>query len=91
MYVIAIIIVVLAGCAYFVSWDESVSGGVGRPIADIKKTWGAPDEIRDLTNGDKEYKYWLKKLDPSCVHYWIVGPDGIINGYHYEGRCRPIG
>jgi len=88
---VVVTLFILAGCAYFVSWEESVSGGVGRPIVDIQKTWGAPDEIRDLGNGDKEYKYWLKKLDKSCIHYWIVGSDEIIKGYSYEGRCRPIG
>lgn len=81
----------VAGCSYFVSWDESVKGGLGRPMVDIQKTWGEPDEIRAIPDGSKEYKYWLKKLDPSCVHYWIVDPEGIITGYHYEGRCRPIG
>lgn len=68
-----------------------MSGWVGNPISDIEKLYGPPDEIKELPNGDQEYKYWLKKLDPSCVHYWIVDPQGIIRGYHYEGRCRPIG
>jgi hypothetical protein len=81
----------LAGCSYFVSWDESVSGGIGRPMIDIQKTWGQPDRIDTLGDGNKEYKYHLKKLDPTCIHYWIVNPEGIIVDYHYEGRCRPIG
>lgn len=83
--------IALSGCSSFVSWDESVSGGVGRSIADIQKTWGAPDEVLELNGGNKEYKYHLRKLDPSCVHYWTVDSEGIITGYHYEGRCRPIG
>jgi hypothetical protein len=86
-----LLLAVFSGCSYFVSWDESVEGGVGRPIRDIKKTWNEPDEITLLPSGHKEYKYWLKKLDPSCIHYWIVDEQGIITGYRYEGRCRPIG
>jgi len=81
----------VSACSYFVSWDDSVKGGVGRSIVDIQRIWGVPDEIRELPNGDKEYKYWLKKLDPSCIHYWIVDPQGIIRNYRYAGRCRPIG
>jgi len=60
-------------------------------MIDIQKTWGQPDRIDALGDGNKEYKYHLKKLDPSCVHYWIVDPQGIIVDYRYEGRCRPIG
>ena len=84
-------IILLSGCSYFVSWDESVQGGVGRPVENIKKIWGNPGEITSLPNGQKEYKYHLKKLDPSCVHYWIVNEEGIITGYRYTGYCRPIG
>ncbi len=83
--------VFMSACSYFVSWDESVKGGLGRSMVDLQRTWGEPDEIRELPNGNKEYKYWLKKLDPSCVHYWIVDPQGIVVDYHYEGRCQPIG
>lgn len=89
--IFGLILSLLAGCSYFVSWDESVSGGIGRPMIDIQKTWGQPDRIDALGDGNKEYKYHLKKLDPSCVHYWIVDPQGIIVDYRYEGRCRPIG
>ena len=84
-------IILLSGCFYFVSWDESVQGGVGRPMENIKKIWGNPDEITSLPDGQKEYKYHLKKLDPSCFHYWIVNEEGIITGYRYTGYCRPIG
>lgn len=87
----ACIVALLGACSYFVSWNDSVEGGVGRPIVDIQKTWGAPDEIREVHKGEKEYVYRLKRLDPSCVHYWIVDQRGVITGYHYEGRCRPIG
>ena len=89
--ILGMVLVFVAGCSYFVTWDESVKGGVGRPVIDIQKIWGKPDAINELSNGGKEYKYHLKKLDPSCVHYWIVDPQGIIVDYHYEGRCRPIG
>ncbi len=89
--VITLIYAVLAGCSYFVTWDETVIGGVGRPMNDLQKRWGAPNEIRNLRNGNKEYKYWLKKIDQTCIHYWIVDSNGIIKDYRYQGRCRPIG
>ncbi len=84
-------LVLLTACSCFVSWDESVRGGVGRSIIDIQKTWGNPYRIKTLENGNKEYKYYLKKLDTTCIHVWIVDPDGTILDYRYEGRCRPVG
>ncbi len=50
-----------------------------------------PDHVRDLGNGMKEYEYSYYSIDPSCVHYWMVDKNGIIIGYRYEGKCRPIG
>lgn len=85
------LVVAFSGCSYFVSWDESVRGGVGRSIADIQRTWGVPDEVLEMSDGNWEYKYHLRQIDPSCFHYWIVDSEGIITGYHFEGRCRPIG
>lgn len=84
-------VVVLSACSYFVSWDEKSQMLIGRPIEVYTRVNGPPDAIKELPNGNKEYKYWLKKLDPSCIHYWIVNPRGVITGFHYEGRCRPIG
>ncbi len=89
-YVFGLVFILLTGCSYFVSWDQSVEGGIGRSIIDIQKTWQLPDKIRVLPNGNKEYKYHLKKLDPSCIHYWIVNPQGIIVDYHYKGRCEAV-
>ena len=80
----------MASCSYFVSWDDMSQKYINRPVLEFK-TWQNPDEVRALPNGNKEYKYHLKKLDPSCIHYWIVNPDGLIVDYRYEGRCRPIG
>ncbi len=92
LYAILItVITVQAGCAYFVSWDEAVEGGVGRTINSIIKLDGPPTSVKSLSGGNKEYKYHFKKIDPSCVHYWVVNSQGIITGYHYQGRCRPIG
>ena len=81
----------VSACSYFVSWDDKSQMLIGRPVEVYTRVNGPPDGIKELPNGNKEYKYWLKKLDPSCVHYWIVDPQGVITGYHYEGRCRPIG
>lgn len=88
-----IVVILCAGCSYFVSWDDVSKPFIGDPHSSITKfkSWKNPDEIKTLPDGQKEYKYHLKKLDPSCVHYWIVDKEGIITGYHYTGYCRPIG
>lgn len=90
-YIFGLALSLLVGCSYFVSWDDAVRGGVGRSIDSMIKLDGLPNAIIPLSNGNKEYKYHFKKLDPSCIHYWIVDPQGIIVDYRYEGRCRPIG
>ena len=83
----------VSACSYFVSWNDISEPLIGHPFQEITKfeSWQHPDEVKALPNGDKEYKYHLKKIDPSCIHYWLVNPQGIITGYRYEGRCRPIG
>ena len=83
----------VSACSYFVSWNDISEPLIGHPFQEITEfeSWRQPDEVKTLPNGDKEYKYHLKKIDPSCIHYWVVDPQGIIRGYHYEGRCRPIG
>jgi hypothetical protein len=52
---------------------------------------GPPTLITPQDNNESEYRYDLKKLDPSCVHWWRVHSDGKIVGYRYQGYCRPIG
>ena len=86
-----IFVILFSGCSYFVSWDESSTRSIGQSMERIAKLWGEPDEIIPLPDGQKEYKYHLKKLDPSCIHYWIVDEQGIITGYRYQGYCRPVG
>ena len=81
----------ITGCVYFTSWDDVMKGWVGHRIDEIVKLWGPPDQIKSMSDGNKEYKYLAKDIDPSCIHYWIVNPQGVITGFHYEGRCRPIG
>ena len=86
-----VVVILFAGCSYFVSWDDQSQRVVGQTIDFVIGFDGQPDEIKTLSDGQKEYKYHLKKLDPSCVHYWIVDKEGIITGYRYTGYCRPIG
>jgi len=92
MYLL-LVIVFFAGCSYFVSWDDVSKPFIGDPLSSLTKfkSWEKPDSIKTLPDGQKEYKYHLKKLDPSCVHYWIVDKEGIITGYRYTGYCRPVG
>ena len=84
-------VILFTGCSYFVSWDDKSKTLIGEPITLYSDLNGPPDEIKTLPDGQKEYKYHLKKLDPSCVHYWIVDKKGIIMGYRYTGYCRPVG
>ncbi|MDA7852393.1 hypothetical protein N9A71_02485 [Porticoccaceae bacterium] len=85
------IFLISTGCSYFVSWDEKSKRAIGRPIENYIRLNGPPDKLSPTENGSMEYKYWLKNLDPSCIHYWVVDKEGTIIGYRYEGRCRPIG
>ena len=84
-------IAILFGCSYFVSWDDLGNSWVGHPIEEIIDLWGKPDQVITTGNGQREYKYHRRQVDPSCVHYWIVNSQDVITGFHYEGRCRPIG
>ena len=90
---LSIVVILFAGCSYFVSWDDVSKPFIGDLFLSITKfkSWKNPDEIKALPDGQKEYKYHLKELDPSCIHYWIVDKEGIIMGYRYTGYCRPIG
>ena len=87
----AFIAALIVGCVYLGSWDDVMGSWVGHPISDIEKLYGAPNGVILRSDSQKEYKYHLKKIDSSCIHYWIVNPQGIIVDYRYEGRCRPIG
>ncbi|WP_444901922.1 hypothetical protein ACJJIG_01420 [Microbulbifer sp. SSSA007] len=86
-----LVVVLFVGCSYFVSWDDKSKVLIGEPITLYSDLNGPPDEIKTLSDGQKEYKYHLKKLDPSCIHYWTVNQEGIITGYRYTGYCRPVG
>ena len=90
-FYLLVVVILFSACSYFVSWDDKSKRAIGRPIENYVRLNGQPDEIKTLPDGQKEYKYHLKKLDPSCVHYWIVNEEGIIAGYRYTGYCRPIG
>ena len=81
----------ILGCAYFVSWNELSETWLGRSISEFEAREGTPDRIISRGDGNKVYKYKLKELDPSCIHYWIVDPRGKIVDFYYEGYCRPIG
>ncbi len=81
---------VISGCIYFTSWDELGQGWVGRDISEITNLWGEPDTVTKENRHDI-YRYHLKDLDPSCIHFWIVDKNGVIKGFRYEGYCSPIG
>ena len=80
----------LAGCAYFVSWDETMRSWEGHQIAEFTALNGEPQTVRAIEGGLLEYKFPLPKVDASCVQYWIVDAKGLMKAFHYDGRCRPI-
>lgn len=83
------VLTVLTGCSYFVSWNDVSKPLIGHPIHEITELWGQPDGV--LEQGTKKiYRYDLKKLDPSCIHYWVVDEKGTIIDFYYKGYCRPI-
>ena len=81
----------LAACSYFVSWEEANKSAIGHPIEEIVNLEGPPEKIWQRDDGLTVYKYHLKKLDPSCYHYWIVNDKKVIVDFYYDGFCRPIG
>ena len=80
-----------AGCAFLNTWDDVMHTWIGADIARITNLWGEPRGIWTREDGMTIYKYELKKLDPSCVHYWVVSKEKIIVDFYYEGYCRPVG
>lgn len=84
-------VLVSSACAYFESWDHANAGAIGDPIRNIVLIWGPPDHKWQREDGFTIYEYHLKKLDPSCFHYWVVNPQGTIVDFYYKGYCRPIG
>ncbi len=83
------VFVALTSCSYFVSWADVNQRAVGHSIQEIIDLWGSPNMISGQET-KKIYRYDLKKLDPTCVHYWIVNEEGVIVDFYYEGYCRPI-
>ena len=80
----------LSSCVYLTSWNRVMSGWIGEDISEILQLWGEPDSVRQHEDG-KVYEYHRKKVDPSCIHSWVVDDDGTIVDFYYEGYCRPIG
>ena len=91
LVVLLITIVTTISCSYFVSWDDVSKPVIGSNITEVTKTWGEPDEKRHISGEKIEYIYHLKDLDPTCHHTWIVNKNGVVDGYTYSGRCRPVG
>ncbi len=90
-YLFWVCILFSSACSYFESWDEANRPAVGHPIDEIIKVWGQPSKTWTRDDGMAIYEYDLKKLDPSCTHYWVVSKDKIIIDFYYKGYCRPIG
>ena len=78
-------------CAFLMSWDDKSELMVGQPSSIYVDRNGPPDEVKELPDGTRELKYYLKGVDPSCIHYWIVDSHDTIVDYRYSGNCRPIG
>jgi hypothetical protein len=89
--VCAVVVYICGGCAYFVSWNDMSKSWLGQPISKFIKLNGEPTSVTVVGNGDSEYRFDLKKLDPSCIHWWLVNKEGVIVGHRHDGYCRPIG
>lgn len=81
---------ILCGCALFTSWDDVTNTWIGSPIARLQAAHGSPSKVTPLPDGQSEYRYDLKKLDPSCVQYWVINAEGIIVGQRHTGYCSPV-
>ena len=82
--------VFLAGCVYFVSWDDLMRPLVGTPIANHIKFNGEPTSKAELPDGKMEYRFECPRVDRTCVNWWIVDNTGKMLSYRYVGRCRPV-
>lgn len=80
----------LSACSMFVSWDDANRPAIGRPIGQVTELWGKPEKVWKRDEGLAVYKYHLEKIDPSCIHYWVVNDSQVIVNFYYEGHCRPI-
>ncbi len=85
------VMLVLPACSYFVSWEDANKNVIGHSIDEIIKLEGEANRVWKREDGMTIYRYDLKKLDPSCVHYWVVNDKKVIVDFYYEGYCRPIG
>lgn len=81
----------LIGCVFFSSWERSMRSWVGAPVSEFAELNGNPDKTWVREDGKTVYKYHLEKIDPSCIHYWVVDDRGVIVDFYYEGYCRPVG
>ena len=68
-----------------------MEGWIGHPISEIEELWGPATRKTKKNDGTIEYRFDRPKIDPSCVHYWLVDSRGTIIGMRYEGLCHPIG
>lgn len=91
IFLIGVLVCVVSACTLFTSWNALGNSWHGQSIDRIIDLWGEPESVTSTTEGTTEHKYHLKKLDPNCIHIWIVDPEGIIVGHRYSGWCTPIG
>lgn len=91
LIVLVLTLSAVVSCSYFVSWDTASASWIGRPVSEFIVLNGKPVNVQKSAQGFEEYKFELRKLDPSCIHYWMVNEVGVIISYRYEGRCRVIG
>lgn len=84
-------VLLLGGCSYFVSWENSSRSWIGKPIEEFIELNGSATAVRRINSSAYEYKFDLPKVGPGCIQYWLVNDSGIIFDFHYEGKCRVIG
>lgn len=85
------LVLVVQGCYLFVSRNDLMRSWIGTPVEEITSLWGQPNRVETRGDGMTVYIYDRKKLDPSCVLYWIVNKEKVVVDVYYEGHCgRPF-
>ena len=82
----------LASCTLFTSNDEFGLSWSGKPVDQLKQSWGQPAEQSRHTDGSSEVRYDLAEI--RCTYWFTVDNAGKIVSYRYAvgqwGSCKPM-
>jgi len=82
----------LASCTLFTSNDEFGLSWSGKPVDQLKQSWGQPADQQKHSDGSSEIRYDLAEL--RCTYWFTVDKAGKIVSYRYAigqwGSCKPM-